>query len=75
MKTYQGKVVSTKMNQTVVVAVDRMIPHAKYLKKMRRTSKFHAHNELAVKTGDTVKIGEIKPMSKTKTFKVLEVIK
>lgn len=75
MKTYQGKVLSTKMNQTVVVAVDRMVAHAKYLKKMRRTSKFHAHNEIVVKAGDIVKIGEIKPMSKTVTFKVLEVLK
>lgn len=63
------------MNHTVVVAVERMFAHPKYLKRVRRTSKLHAHNELDVKTGQAVKIGEIKPMSKTVTFKVLEVIK
>lgn len=63
------------MKQAVVVAVDRMIPHPKYSKRMRRTSKFHAFNDLEVKVGDTVKIAETKPISKTITFKVIEVIK
>lgn len=74
-KTFIGKVVSIKMNHAVVVTVDRMVPHPKYSKRMRRSSKFHAYNEMAVKNGDMVKIGEIRPISKTITFKVLEVIK
>ncbi len=71
MKTYTGKILSTKMKNTVVVAVDRMVTHPKYQKKMRRTSKFHAHTDRELKIGDVVQIGEIKPMSKTVTFKVI----
>lgn len=71
MKTYTGKVISTKMQDTVVVAVDRMVPHAKYGKKMRRTSKLHAHTDRPVKIGEIVQIGETRPLSKTVTFKVI----
>lgn len=70
-----GTVVSTKMNKTVVVKIDRLVAHPKYGKRMRKTNKFHAHNELDVKSGDTVKLVEIRPLSKTKNWKVVEVIK
>lgn len=63
------------MNKTVVVAVDRSRPHPKYGKRITRTSKFMAHNELEVKVGDTVKIMEIAPVSRLKRWKVVEVIK
>lgn len=71
MRVLTGKVISAKMQDTVVVSVDRMVPHAKYGKKMRRTSKFAAHTDKPVKIGDIVQIGEVKPISKTVTFKVL----
>jgi small subunit ribosomal protein S17 len=75
MRTLNGKIVSTKMNQTVVVLVERLIKHPTYHKQLRRSKKYHAHNELIVTTGDEVVIGEIKPMSKTKTWKVIEIVK
>jgi small subunit ribosomal protein S17 len=74
MKSVIGKVISDKMTNTVVVEVKRLVAHPKYSKRLRRSSKFHAHNEIGAKTGDTVKIVEIKPMSKTKNWKVEAVI-
>ena len=74
MKTVIGKVISDKMNQTVVVEMTILVPHIKYSKLMSRTRKFHAHNSVGAKTGDIVRIVEIKPMSKTKNWKVEAVI-
>lgn len=71
-KTLQGKVVSVKMKDTVVVAVDRFIKHAKYQKFFKVTKRFKAHDAGNVsKLGDLVTITEIRPMSKTKTFAVV----
>ncbi|TSC86789.1 MAG: small subunit ribosomal protein S17 [Microgenomates group bacterium Gr01-1014_16] len=75
MKTLVGKVISNKMEKTVVVEVVRTITHPKYNKRVRRVKKYHAHDELKSKLGDTVKMKEIKPMSKTKFFKVVEITK
>lgn len=75
MKTIKGKVLSTKMKNTVVVEVVRFIEHPLYHKRIRRTKNYHAHCEISVATGETVKIVPIRPMSKTKFWKVLEVIK
>jgi small subunit ribosomal protein S17 len=72
MRTLTGKVVSVKMANTAVVVVERLIKHPIYHKQMQRTKKFHAHNELKLAVGDTVTIGEIKPVSKTKNWKVIE---
>lgn len=74
MQTITGKIVSDKMNKTVVVEVDRLVVHPKYHKRIKRTQKFHAHNEIGVKTGDTVRIAEVKPISATKSWKVVEKI-
>ncbi len=74
MRIVTGKVVSDKMAKTVVVEVGRLVVHPKYHKRIKRTQKFHAHNELGAKTGDTVKIAEVKPISRTKSWKVVEKI-
>ncbi|MFQ3630488.1 30S ribosomal protein S17 [Roseiflexus sp.] len=70
-----GRVVSNKMQKTVVVAVDYLKPHPLYRKIVRRTSKFHAHDEQQCQIGDIVRIGETRPLSKTKRWEVVEVIK
>jgi small subunit ribosomal protein S17 len=75
MRTLNGKIISIKMNQTVVVLTERLIKHPIYHKQLRRSKKYHAHAEQKLAVGDEVKIGEIKPMSKTKTWKVIEVTK
>lgn len=70
-----GRVVSDKMDKTVVVAVDYLKPHPLYRKIIRRTSKFHAHDEEnACKTGDVVRIEETRPLSRTKRWRVIEII-
>ena len=74
MRVVTGKIVSDKMDKTVVVEAGRLVVHPKYHKRMKRTQKFHAHNELGVKVGDTVKIAEVKPVSATKSWKVIEKI-
>jgi small subunit ribosomal protein S17 len=63
------------MEKTVVVAVDYLKPHPLYRKIIRKTSKFHAHDEQNnCKIGDVVRIGETRPISKTKRWEVIEVI-
>lgn len=70
-----GRVVSDKMDKTVVVAVDYVRRHRLYHKRITRTSKFMAHDEKnACKTGDVVRIEEIRPMSKNKAWIVREVL-
>lgn len=74
-KTIIGKVVSDKMAKTAVVEVVRFITHPLYGKRLRRTMKFHAQNDMGAKSGDNVSICEIRPISKTVNWKVVEVIK
>ncbi|MDZ4719508.1 MAG: 30S ribosomal protein S17 [Roseiflexaceae bacterium] len=70
-----GRVVSDKMEKTVVVAVDYLRPHPLYRKIIRKTSKFHAHDEQnTCKIGDVVRIGETRPLSKTKCWEVIEIV-
>ena len=67
----EGNVVSAKMDKTIVVEVERRYMHPLYKKFIRTTKKYHAHNvDSSIKEGDTVKIRETKPMSKTKTWEV-----
>jgi len=70
----QGKVVSTKMKNTVLVEVERLIVHPIYKKRLKKTSRFAAHTEEVLKDGETVEIVETKPYSKTKKFKVVRVL-
>ncbi len=72
-KTYTGKVVSNKMDKTVVVAITRLFQHPVYKKTVKKVSKFKAHDaENSCNIGDTVIITETKPMSKDKRWLVLE---
>ncbi|MCE5194592.1 MAG: 30S ribosomal protein S17 [Nitrospiraceae bacterium] len=73
-KMYTGKVVSDRMDKTVVVAVTRLVQHATYKKIIKKITKFKAHDEEnKCKTGDTVSIVETRPMSKQKRWKVVSV--
>ena len=70
--TKLGRVVSDKMNKTIVVEVERRVQHAEYTRTIKRTSRFHAHDEAnAAKVGDRVRIEETRPMSKLKRWEVL----
>lgn len=73
-KQLVGKVVSDKMQKTVVVAVEVPKRHPIYKKMLKNTRKFKAHNEVGAKMNDMVRIEECKPLSKDKCFVVLEVI-
>ena len=74
-KVRVGKVVSDKMDKTVVVAVERKVPHALYNKPMVSTKRFKAHDENnECQTGDTVKIVETRPLSKDKCWRVVEIL-
>jgi small subunit ribosomal protein S17 len=68
-----GTVVSDKADKTVVVKVERKVKHPLYAKIIRRSKKYHAHDEdNAYRTGETVRIEETRPMSKLKTWKVID---
>jgi len=74
MKKFNGQVVSNKMDKTAVVEVVRFKTHPLYRKKIKVKRKFSVHDEKGVKLGDRVIIGEIRPMSKTKKWQIMEVI-
>jgi small subunit ribosomal protein S17 len=75
LKTVEGRVVSNKMNKTVTVLVERLVKHALYGKYIRRSTKLHAHDEdNACNEGDVVRVTECRPLSKTKNWRVVEVI-
>jgi|TARA_B110000046_G_scaffold165450_1_gene181764 small subunit ribosomal protein S17 len=70
-----GKVVSNKMDKTITVLIERREKHPVYGKYMTRSSKIHAHDESnQCGVGDTVTVAESRPLSKTKTWKLLEVV-
>jgi small subunit ribosomal protein S17 len=74
-KTRVGVVTSDKMDKTIVVEVERRVPHPRFKKIVRRTTKFHAHDENGeAKVGDKVRIMETRPLSKTKRWRLLEVL-
>ena len=75
LRTVEGRVVSNKMDKTVTVLVERHVKHALYGKYIKRSTKLHAHDaDNACKEGDVVRVTEIAPMSKTKNWRVVEVI-
>lgn len=74
-RTVVGKVVSDKMNQTIVVLVERKVMHPLYGKYMRKFSKMYAHDsENVCKIGDTVEIQMCRPISKTKSWKLVKIV-
>ncbi|MCX6315071.1 MAG: 30S ribosomal protein S17 [Sphingobacteriales bacterium] len=74
-KTKLGVVSSNKMDKTITVNVERKVKHPLYGKFLKKTTKFHAHDEKnECSIGDTVKIMESRPMSKTKRWRLVEVV-
>ena len=75
VRTLTGRVVSTKMDKTVAVAIERLVRHGKYGKYVRRTTKLLAHDEKSeCKDGDLVDITPCRPLSRRKSWKLLRVI-
>ena len=75
IKERTGVVTSNKMEKTITVAVERKVKHPIYGKFVKKTTKFHAHDENnEAKPGDVVKIMETRPLSKTKRWRLVEVI-
>lgn len=75
-KVYTGTVVSTKMDKTITVRVETHVKHKLYGKRVKSSTKFKAHDENAVaRDGDIVKIMSTKPLSATKRFRLVEVVK
>ena len=69
-----GVVVSAKMQKTVVVAVERLVSHGLYRKRLRRTTRFMAHDEVGARQGDRVRIVETRPLSRNKRWSVAEIM-
>ena len=75
LRTVEGRVISNKMDKTVTVLVERQVKHALYGKYLLRSTKLHAHDaDNACNEGDVVRIAECAPMSKTKNWRVVEII-
>ncbi len=75
IKIFTGVVVSTKMDKTATVVVDRIVMHKKYKKRYKRSKKYQVHDELGVQVEDRVKFIASKPYSKLKKWIIVEVIK
>lgn len=74
-RTVNGRVVSTKMDKTVTVVVERLVRHSLYGKYIRRTTKLHAHDEAnECRPGDWVTIEECRPLSKSKSWRLVKVL-
>ena len=75
-KVFTGTVVSDKMNKTIVVSVDTFGVHKLYKKRVKKSSKFHVHDENnTAKVGDVVRFMETRPLSKTVCYTLVEVVK
>jgi len=75
VRTQTGRVVSDKMDKTVTVVLERQVKHPLYGKYLRRSSKVKAHDaENDCREGDTVRIAECRPLSKNKSWQVVEVV-
>ncbi len=74
-KTRVGKVISTSMDKTIVVAIEDNVRHPKYGKILKRTTKIHAHDaENVCAVGDKVEVMETRPLSATKRWRLVEII-
>lgn len=75
LRTVEGRVVSNKMDKTVTVLVERQVKHELYGKYIRRSTKLHAHDAgNSCNEGDVVRLAECAPMSKTKNWRVVEIV-
>ncbi|GLS90524.1 30S ribosomal protein S17 [Psychromonas marina] len=74
-RTLQGKVISAKMEKSIVVAIERKVKHPLYGKFMKRTTKLHAHDETnQCNEGDVVLISECRPLSKNKSWTLASIV-
>ena len=74
-KTRTGKVTSNKMDKTITVAVERKVQHPIYGKFIKKTMKLHAHDaDNSCGTGDVVRVMETKPLSKSKRWRLVEIV-
>ena len=74
--TIMGQVVSNKMNKTIVVQVERKFKHPMYGKYIKRSTKMYVHDEEnSSRVGDVVRIQQTRPLSKTKRWKLVEIVK
>ncbi|GAA0354473.1 30S ribosomal protein S17 [Morganella psychrotolerans] len=75
IRTLQGRVVSDKMEKSIVVTIERMVKHPLYGKFIKRTTKLHVHDENnECGTGDLVEIRETRPLSKTKSWALVRIL-
>lgn len=75
-RTLTGRVTSNKMDKTITVAIERLVKHPVYGKYIRRTTKLHAHDENnQCREGDMVTIKQCRPLSKTKSWMLVEVLR
>lgn len=75
IRTLQGRVTSSKMDKSITVAIERQVKHPIYGKYIKRTTKIHAHDETnQCNEGDLVAIRECRPLSKTKSWTLVEVV-
>jgi small subunit ribosomal protein S17 len=75
LRTVQGRVLSNKMDKTVTIIIERLVKHALYGKYIRRSTKLHAHDaDNTCKEGDIVRVTECRPLSKTKNWRVVEIV-
>ncbi len=75
-RTLTGRVTSNKMDKTITVTIERLVKHPVYGKYIRRTTKLHAHDEHnRCREGDTVTIKQCRPLSKTKSWMLVEVVR
>ena len=74
-RTLTGRVVSTKMQKTIAVEIERLVRHARYGKYIRRTTKLLAHDEKSeAREGDAVVIGPCRPMSRRKSWQLVKIV-
>jgi small subunit ribosomal protein S17 len=74
LRTVEGRVISNKMQKTVTVLVERQVKHGLYGKYIKRSTKLHAHDEQDCQEGDVVRVSECRPLSKTKNWRVVEIV-
>ena len=74
MKIFVGQVIAVKNAKTATISVERMIIHPLYKKRQKRSTKYQVHDEVGVKVGDKVRFADCRPYSKTKKWKVVEVV-
>jgi len=74
-RTLQGRVVSDRMDKTITVLIERRVKHPVYGKYMKRSTKIHAHDENnECRVGDTVIVEQCRPLSKSKTWRLLQLV-